>query len=126
MASSFGVLFGGFTSLAVLSKNGLKIVCSSEAGFYTTAFLSVSASVSLLLPLLLSVCLSVAMPLLFGAHWVCGNHNNSGARSHGKLPGCGARMKLLSAGSVVVVGAAVVCRFGFDTHPHPGEIVFRV
>jgi hypothetical protein len=81
-----------------------------------------------LLPLLLPLCvsLSVAMPLLFGAHWVCGNNNNSGARSHGKLPGCGARMKLLSVGSVVVVGAAVLCRFGFDTHPHPGEIVVRV
>ncbi len=87
-----------------------------------------SLPLSLLLPLLLSLCVSlcVAMPLLFGAHWVCGHNYNSGARSHGKLPGCGARMKVLSVGSVVVVGAAVVCRFGFDTHPHPGEMVVRV
>jgi hypothetical protein len=98
--------------------------------FYTTAFLSCLcvAAVAAAAAAAVSVCvsLSVAMPLLFGAHWVCGNSNNSGARSHGKLPDCGARMKLLSVGSVVVVGAAVVCRFGFDTHPHPGEIVVRV
>ncbi len=124
MLTNLGASVGGVV------KNGLRSVCSSEACFYTTAFLSVSVSLLLLLllPLLLSLCVSlcVAMPLLFGAHWVCGNNNNSGARSHGKLPGCGARMKLLSVGSVVVVGAAVVCRFGFDTHPHPGAIVVRV